>query len=73
MCGEGRYYVMIDEIQYVDGFEDLVNSLKNAAGLSYTKEEIQAALAHMGLPENIRGEMLTLEQFAQLTGELEKH
>ena len=29
MCGEGRYYVMIDEIQYVDGFEDLVNSLKN--------------------------------------------
>ena len=51
----------------------LVNSLKNAAGLSYTKEEIQAALAHMGLPENIRGEMLTLEQFAQLTGELEKH
>ena len=29
MCGEGRYYVMIDEIQYVDGFEALVNSLKN--------------------------------------------
>lgn len=24
-----RYYVMIDEIQYVDVFEDLVNSLKN--------------------------------------------
>ncbi len=23
------YYVMIDEIQYVDGFEDLVNTLKN--------------------------------------------
>lgn len=29
ICGEGRYYVMIDEIQYIDGFEDLVNSLKN--------------------------------------------
>ena len=27
--GEGKYYVMIDEIQYVDGFEDLLNSLKN--------------------------------------------
>ncbi|MHC1692333.1 MAG: ATP-binding protein [Sphaerochaetaceae bacterium] len=26
----GKYYVMIDEIQYVDGFEDLVNSLKNS-------------------------------------------
>ena len=24
-----KYYVMIDEIPYVDGFEDLVNSLKN--------------------------------------------
>lgn len=24
-----RYYVMIDEIQYIDGFETLVNSLKN--------------------------------------------
>lgn len=27
--GKARHYVMIDEIQYVDGFEDLVNSLKN--------------------------------------------
>lgn len=26
---KARHYVMIDEIQYVDGFEDLVNSLKN--------------------------------------------
>ena len=28
-CEEDRYYIMIDEIQYIDGFEDLVNSLKN--------------------------------------------
>lgn len=27
--GKGRYYVFIDEIQYVEGFEDLLNSLKN--------------------------------------------
>lgn len=26
--GRARHYVMIDEIQYVDGFEDLVNGLK---------------------------------------------
>lgn len=26
--GQGPYYVMIDEIQYVDGFVDVVNSLK---------------------------------------------
>lgn len=29
ISGSGKYYVMIDEIQYVTGFEDLVNSLKN--------------------------------------------
>lgn len=28
--GRKRHYVFIDEIQYVDGFEDLVNSLKNS-------------------------------------------
>ena len=28
--GKKRHYVFIDEIQYVDGFEDLVNSLKNS-------------------------------------------
>ena len=45
----------------------LVNGLNNAAGLSFTKEEIQKALVKMGLTENIRGEALTLEQFAELT------
>ncbi len=29
MIGKDRHYVTIDEIQYIDGFEDLVNSLKN--------------------------------------------
>ena len=29
ISGSGKYYVIIDEIQYVTGFEDLVNSLKN--------------------------------------------
>ena len=28
--GTSRHYVMIDEIQYIEGFEDLVNSLKNS-------------------------------------------
>jgi len=29
IINDNKYYVMIDEIQYVDEFEDLVNSLKN--------------------------------------------
>lgn len=45
----------------------LMNGLKNAQTLNFSKEEILAALAKAGLPENIRGEALTLEQFAALS------
>ena len=44
----------------------LLNGLKNSPELSLEKEEILAALEKAGLPENIRGEALTLEQFAAL-------
>ncbi len=45
----------------------LVNGLRNAAGLNITRESVLAALKEMGLPPTIRGEALTLEQFATLT------
>jgi 16S rRNA (adenine1518-N6/adenine1519-N6)-dimethyltransferase len=45
----------------------LVNSLNNAVGLNVNKEAVIRVLSEMGLPETIRGEALTLEQFAQLT------
>ncbi len=45
----------------------LVNGLTNAAELHITKEQITAALEKMGLSPTIRGEALTLEQFAQLS------
>lgn len=44
----------------------LVNGLNNSAELSFTKEEILNALEQAGLSANIRGETLTLEQFASL-------
>lgn len=44
----------------------LVNSLNNAAGLNINKDSVLAALDAMGLPATIRGEALTLAQFAQL-------
>jgi len=50
----------------------LVNGLTNAAELSFSKEEIQTVLEEMGLPATIRGEALTLEQFAELTNRLRK-
>lgn len=45
----------------------LVNSLANAAGLSYSKETIKESLSKMELTENVRGETLSLEQFARLS------
>lgn len=45
----------------------LVNGLTNASGLKVTKEAVLAALEEMGLPATIRGEALTLEQFAELS------
>lgn len=45
----------------------LVNAVTNFEGLSYTKEEITKALSEMKLSETIRGEALTLSEFAELT------
>lgn len=44
----------------------LVNSLNNAEGLNLNKENILAVLESMGLPATVRGEALTLAQFAYL-------
>jgi len=48
----------------------LVNALKNDAALSsegVTKERIEAAISRMELDPNIRGERLSLEEFARLS------
>ncbi|MDE7324662.1 MAG: 16S rRNA (adenine(1518)-N(6)/adenine(1519)-N(6))-dimethyltransferase RsmA [Lachnospiraceae bacterium] len=44
----------------------LVNGLVNAPGLNLTKENVLSALENLGLSTTIRGETLTLEQFASL-------
>lgn len=45
----------------------LQNGLNNASDLHFTKEQIVSAIESMGLPPAVRGETLTLEQFAKLT------
>ncbi len=49
----------------------LINGLTNG-GIGISKEKIQSVLEEMGLPLTIRGEALTLEQFAQLSNLLKK-
>lgn len=48
----------------------LVNGLKNASDLSFTKEQIETAIEAVGQPLTIRGEALTLAQFAELANQL---
>ena len=48
------------------------NGLNNAAGLSFTKEEIAEAISFAGLDERVRGETLGLEDFVVLSDCLSK-
>lgn len=50
----------------------LQNGLSNAQDLSFSKEEIAAAIESLGLSPSVRGEMLTLAQFAALSDVLGK-
>lgn len=45
----------------------LVNSLSNASDLPYTKEQIAQAVEKLEKPAAVRGEALTLEEFARLS------
>lgn len=48
----------------------LVNGLKNSSELDFSKEKILEAINTIGKEESIRGEKLTLEDFANLTNAL---
>ena len=45
----------------------LQNGLNNSPELPYSKEEAAGAIEKLGLPASVRGEALTLEQFAALS------
>lgn len=51
----------------------LANSLKNYDGLSFEKEVIEQAIAACGFPPAVRGEALSLEEFARLSNVLQEH
>lgn len=51
----------------------LVNGLTNAEGLKLDKKRIQEVLEELAWSPSIRGEALTLEQFAQLSNCLREH
>lgn len=48
----------------------LANGLKNSPELDFTKEDIEAAIEILGKGVSVRGEALTLEEFAKLSDRL---
>ncbi len=48
----------------------LANSIANAKSLGYTRDQVVNALREMNLSETVRGEALTLEEFAGLSDRL---
>ena len=68
---EGRMFALI-RASFNQRRKTLANSLGNAPELGLSKEKILQALEKMRLPAAVRGEALTLEQFACLSNELSK-
>ena len=51
----------------------LANGLNNFPGLQLSKEVIQQCIEELGVPVTVRGEALSLEQFANLSNIIGKH
>ena len=51
----------------------LANGLNNFPGLNLSKEAIQQCIEELGVPVTVRGEALSLEQFARLSNIIGKH
>lgn len=66
-----KYMFRVIRASFNQRRKTLVNGLQSG-NLGITKEDIQDAIAKMGLSPTIRGEALTLEQFAELSNILGK-
>ena len=69
---DSKYMFQLIRASFNQRRKTLVNGLQNG-GLGLTKDDILAALSEMGLSEMVRGETLSLEQFALLSDILQKN
>lgn len=60
-------YFKIVKASFGQRRKTLVNALSNSGFFNKSKEQLKQIIVEMGLNENIRGEVLTVAQFAQLT------
>lgn len=66
-AADERYMFRVIRAAFNQRRKTLVNSLMNAGNLGVTRERILEAIEEMGLGASVRGEALTLEQFAKLS------
>lgn len=64
---DDRYMFRLIRAAFAQRRKTLVNALKNDASLKITREQAEAALDSMGLNVDIRGERLSLAEFAKLS------
>lgn len=70
--GDEKFLFRVIRASFNQRRKTLQNGLGNDSSLPVSKEEAKEAILAMGLKETIRGEALTLEQFAQLSNLLKK-
>ncbi len=67
-----KYMFEIIRTSFNQRRKTLSNSLSNNPVLRVSRQEVQDALVKMGIDEKVRGEILSLEQFAQLSDILQR-
>lgn len=66
VCDEKMMFAII-RATFNQRRKTMQNSICNSQELRFTKAQVVETLGKMGLPETVRGEALSLEQFAQFT------
>jgi 16S rRNA (adenine1518-N6/adenine1519-N6)-dimethyltransferase len=62
-----RFMFRLIRASFNERRKTLVNSLRNEPSLGLSREQVEDALGKMGLSPTVRGETLSLEQFAELS------
>jgi 16S rRNA (adenine1518-N6/adenine1519-N6)-dimethyltransferase len=65
VCNKDLYFKVV-KASFGQRRKTLVNALSNAGVFNKNKEQIKEILEGMGLKENIRGEVLSVQQFGEL-------
>lgn len=70
LCKDKELMFKIIKASFAQRRKTLLNSLSNNGFLNFSKEEIKKAMETCNFPESIRGEKLSLEDFARFSDEL---